>query len=216
MSGLSKRNQGRNRNRRDGLWSRAVFLGAVTFAIALAATYPAQQIITNLRLVLGISTILFIILIGVVFDIIGVAAAAADEAPFHAMAARRQPGSRQAIWIVRHASAVASFSSDVIGDAAGTVSGAGAAAIALRLPSLWPALAPLTAGMLLVALVSGLTVGGKALGKVFAIRSAQGIVLAVGRVLYVVERLGLFSFTLGRSGRNAAAGGGRVKKPNRT
>lgn len=214
VSGLSRRGQSRNRNRKGpgSPWLRALVLGVLTFVIALTATYPAQQIINRLSVIFGVITIGVILLIGILFDILGVATAAADEAPFHAMAARRLPGSRQAIWLVRHAAAVSSFSNDVVGDAAGTVSGAAAAAIALRLPALWPGWDPLTAGMLMVALVSGLTVGGKALGKAAALRSAQGIVLAAGRALYVVERLGLFKFTVGRSGRNDQGAGSRGNK----
>ena len=63
-----------------------------------------------------------------IFDIIGVAVTAAREEPFHAMAVDRVSGAQQAIRLVRHADKVATFTNDMIGDVAGTLSGAVAAA----------------------------------------------------------------------------------------
>lgn len=65
-----------------------------------------------------------IILIGVLFDIIGVSSAAATESPFHAQAATRKFGAKQAVRIVRNADRVSSFCNDVVGDISGILSGA--------------------------------------------------------------------------------------------
>jgi hypothetical protein len=75
----------------------------------------------------------FIILVGIVFDIVGIAATAAQEAPFHARASRRLLGAKKSIWIVRNADKVASFCNDVVGDICGTVSGAVGASIVFSL-----------------------------------------------------------------------------------
>ena len=55
------------------------------------------------------------ILLGIVFDIIGVAVTAADERPFHSMAAHRTPGAREALGLIRKANKVSSFCNDVVG-----------------------------------------------------------------------------------------------------
>ena len=52
--------------------------------------------------------LLFIIFIGIIFDLIGMAVTAADEKPFHAKAAKKIPGAKQAIYLVR-ADRVAGF-----------------------------------------------------------------------------------------------------------
>jgi len=133
-------------------------------------------------------TLVVIILIGVIFDIIGVAVAAADEAPFHSMATKRVSGSRQAVFLIRNADRVASFCNDVVGDVAGTLSGALGAAIVFRIVSGTP-LNKALLDMVMVAMVAALSVGGKAAGKGLAIRRANSIILKVGRIIQWSERV---------------------------
>lgn len=148
---------------------------------------------TRLHLSLAILVLVLIILTGVVFDAIGIAAAAADEAPFNAMAAANVAGGRQALWIARNAGAVTSFCNDVVGDIAGTLSGALGASIVYRLLVLQPGLDEALLSILVVSLVSAATVGGKAAVKSWALEQSTSIVLTAGRVLRLVERTGLIS-----------------------
>jgi len=141
--------------------------------------------------------------VGIAFDIVGVAAAAADEKPFHAMAAADRPGARQAIWIVRNADAVVSFCNDVVGDVAGTLSGAAGAAIVVRVLALRPGLDETLMSVLMVGLVAALTVGGKAAGKGFALNQSTNIVYAAARVLHILEKAGLVRLQVRRSRRPA-------------
>lgn len=136
------------------------------------------------------AVIILIILIGIVFDILGVAVAVADEAPFHAMSAKKTRGARQALKMIRNADSVASFSNDLVGDIAGTVSGAASASLVFRIASLNPAVNQTVAGVIAVGLAAALTVGGKAVGKRLAITQATSIVLEAGRVLDWLESLG--------------------------
>ena len=127
------------------------------------------------------------ILLGILFDILGVAATAASETPFHAMAARRVPGAKQAIWLTRNAEKVGSFCNDVVGDISGIISGSTAAVIISRLQEdlqIENVIMPLV----ITGLVAGLTVGGKALGKGVAIRHCNDIVFTVGRFLHLFKR----------------------------
>lgn len=128
-----------------------------------------------------------IILIGVLFDIIGVSSAAATESPFHAQAATRKFGAKQAVRIVRNADRVSSFCNDVVGDISGILSGAIGAAILFELITKSGGLEELMLGTLLTACIAGLTVGGKAAGKSLAIEHANEVVLRVGMFLAVVE-----------------------------
>ena len=188
-------------------WRRAGVIGALTFTVAVVLALPSRGAMSSLDLPLAILTLAIIILIGIAFDVIGVATAAAEEAPFHAMAAADRPGARHALWIVRNAGAVVSFCNDVVGDVAGTLSGAAGAAIVLRLLAMNPAMEEGLLSVLVLAFIAALTVGGKAAGKSFAINHATHIVHTVGRVLYVLDRVGLIRLRLGRPRRPGRANG---------
>ena len=72
---------------------------------------------------IGMFVVLIIVLIGIFFDILGIASTAADENPFHAMAAKKVYGAKLFYQIVRNADRFASFCNDVIGDISGIISG---------------------------------------------------------------------------------------------
>ena len=76
-----------------------------------------------------------------------------------------------------------------MGDICGVVSGSASATIAvLILQSMefgWPRLISL----LMSAFCAGLTVGGKAIGKTFAVNSATEIVHAVGKLIYWMQHI---------------------------
>lgn len=130
---------------------------------------------------------------GIVFDVIGVAAAAGREAPFHAMASNRVRGAREGIWLVRNADKVSVFCNDVVGDIGGTLSGAVGASIVFQLISQGFPMTETILSTLMIALVAALTVGGKAVAKSFAINRSVDILLVAGKLLYVLEKVG-FNF----------------------
>lgn len=169
----------------------------MAFFIALTVSIPLQTSASNAPLAFAFPILLTIILVGILFDMIGVAAAAADETPFHSMAAKRVPGSRHALRLVQRADRVASFSNDLVGDIAGTISGAAGAAIALRLIN-WTGYAEDVTTTVMIGVVAALTVGGKAATKGLALHRANEIILIIGRLLYWLD---IFAH-LGRKGRS--------------
>lgn len=170
-------------------WKNALTMGGGTFFIALAAGYGSQFFLGKITsIILSFALLLLIILAGIVFDIIGVATAAASEAPLHARAAKRIPGARQALTLLRKADRVTTFCNDVIGDASGTLSGAVGAVIILRLAGRHGA-EDILISTVMTAVIAAVTVGGKAMGKSFALREANEVVFFVGRVLCTIERL---------------------------
>ena len=80
------------------------------------------------------------------------------------MAAHRVPGAQEALKLLRNAEKVSSFCNDVVGDICGIISGTASASIVLLIlanrQSVGTRAQLLEIGM--AALVSGLTVGGKA------------------------------------------------------
>ena len=133
--------------------------------------------------------LLAIVLLGIIFDIIGVAVTSADEKPFHSMAARKVPGSTEAIRLLRSAERVSSICNDVVGDICGVVSGSASATIAAQVLRDFDFSWPQAVSLIMSALVAGLTVGGKAIGKTFAIQSCTSIVSGVGRILHFLSHI---------------------------
>lgn len=197
---------------------RSFVVAVWTFVLSVAMNAGSRAILVHLPLLPSFGLLLAIVLVGILFDVIGVAATAAQESPFHAMAADKVPGANHAIWIVRNADKVANFANDMVGDIAGTLSGAVAAMIVFRLLLLNPGASETLLAMLVLGVVAALTVGGKAYAKTFAVHEAQQIVHAVGRVLHLVYTLvGLrVSGAGGKRGKNRRRrGAGRTAKDGR-
>lgn len=182
-------------------------IAVITFVLAAIFSIVSSSILSNAIWIVGLLIVLAIILVGVVFDMLGIASTSADEAPFHAMAAEKVNGAKQAVAIIRNADKFASFCNDVIGDISGIVSGTASAVVVLQISKLVGygegSSVHLTLSVLLTSLVAAFTVGGKAVGKYFAIHSSTQIIFVAGKVLAILENkfhLQLFS----ASNRNTA------------
>lgn len=167
-------------------WKNAGLLAIGTFFLAILFTVVSKLLMDSLdSLIISFILLSFIILLGIIFDTIGVAAAAASvEAPLHAQAAKKVTGAKQGLIIIRNADKVGSFCNDVVGDICGTLSGAIGISIVLGLAAgqgqiIWTTI--------MTAAVAAFTVGGKALGKTLAINKATEIVLWSGKFLYWLE-----------------------------
>lgn len=174
-----------NRNRTIG-WVVTVFL--VTILVSGAISFLSDILMENSSMPIAFVVLFVIIFIGIVFDIIGMAVASADEKPFHSMAARKVPGAQEAISLLRNAERVSSICNDVVGDICGVVSGSASATIAVQIVSKFAFSWPQVISLLMSALAAGLTVGGKAIGKSFAVNSCTRIVHAVGKMIYHIHR----------------------------
>lgn len=169
-------------------WVVTIFL--ITIFVSGSISFVSDIIMNASTMTVAFLILLVIIMLGILFDIIGMAVASADEKPFHSMAARRVPGAQEAIRLLRNAERVSSICNDVVGDICGVVSGTAAATIAAQVLARmngfsWPQLITLA----MSALVAGLTVGGKAIGKTYAIKSCTKIVHAVGRFIWAVKHI---------------------------
>ena len=80
-----------NRNRTIG-WVVTVFL--VTIFVSGAISLLSDILMENSSMPIAFLVLFVIIFIGIVFDIIGMAVASADEKPFHSMAARKVTGAQ--------------------------------------------------------------------------------------------------------------------------
>ncbi len=162
-------------------WVVTIFI--VTIFISGVISLVSEEIMDGSDTVTAFIILLAIVLIGIVFDVVGVAVTSADETPFHAMAARKVPGAKEAISLLRRAEKVSSICNDVVGDICGVVSGSASATIAVQLLQNMELSWPRIVSLAMSALVAGLTVGGKAIGKTFAVNSSTAIVYFVGKVI---------------------------------
>ncbi|GAA0458125.1 hypothetical protein [Alkalibacillus silvisoli] len=135
--------------------------------------------------------VLMIVLIGVLSDMLGIAATAANETPFHSMASEKVYGAKNSIRIVRNADKFATFCNDVIGDIAGVISGTASTLVVFQLAT---SLANGQAGtyqftisIIFTSVVAALTVGGKAMGKAVAVRASTELVLFAGKLTTFIE-----------------------------
>lgn len=156
-------------------WKWTILITIWTLILSLSIGLLSEILLTNIQLFSAFLLLLVIILIGVIFDIIGIAVTAADQTPFHSMAANKVYGSKQAVQLVKNAGQVSNFCNDVIGDICGIISGSTAAIIIFRMATLNILLDTKILGAILSGLVAALTVGGKAIGKNFAITKSNEI-----------------------------------------
>jgi CBS domain containing-hemolysin-like protein len=106
------------------------------------------------------------------------------------MASEKVRGSKQAIYIVRNADRFSNFCNDVIGDITSVISGAAITVVVIKLLNSFGQGEDVMRTVITViftAIVSALTVGGKAMGKSFAIHFSTSIVLFIGKLFYQLE-----------------------------
>ena len=171
-----------NKNKKDNtdiVWFIKIFF--TTFILSIVFSFISSNGITNLSLIPAILILLLVILVGIAFDIIGVAVTVAHETEFHAKATKKVKGSKSSIKLIRNAPKVANICADVVGDICGVLSGAISALISMKITEQFGLNFDLQ--FVLSALVAALTVGGKALGKGVANNHSTQIVHVVGIVL---------------------------------
>ena len=178
--------QKRERQKADR-WVVTIFL--VTIVISGTISLLSDLIMSASSMFVAFLILLCIIFVGIIFDIIGMAVATADEKPFHSMAARKVAGAQESIRLLRNAERVSSICNDVVGDICGVVSGSASATIAAQILSSFDMTWPQVVSLAMSALAAGLTVGGKAVGKSFAVESCTEIVFTVGKFLHSVQHL---------------------------
>lgn len=167
--------------------SWVIFVFFLSFVLSLLMSWASSTALSTVGITLASLTVLILVTIGILFDILGVAVTSADKPPLVAMTTRRVPGARQALWMVQNADRMASICNDVVGDICGIVSGATGAVIVARLQK-GLNLESVLISVGVTALISGATIGGKALGKPFAMNQSKRVVHLAGRFLHLFHR----------------------------
>ena len=179
-----KKQEKKGKGRGEGRFRWAIQVFFISVVLSAMLSLASEEALDGAGLPVAFAVLACFILLGILFDIIGVAVTAADERPFHSMAAHKTPGAREALNLIRKANKVSSFCNDVVGDICGIISGSTGAIIVARLQQAF-SIRSLAISLAVTAVVSGLTIGGKAVGKTFAIEKSTTVLQLVGRVMYL-------------------------------
>ena len=155
----------------------------LTFILSITMSLIAESFLQSVPLLLAAFILLVFISIGIIFDTIGISVTAADLKPFISMASKKIPGAAQAIFLLKRADLVSNICNDVVGDICGIISGAMGAIITLSIMQRVDVLPKIVVAVVLSAVIATLTVTGKAMGKIIAMRHHREITLFVGRFL---------------------------------
>lgn len=170
----------KEKQKKNRKWMIQIFFMA--FLISVMFSFVSETMIPKLSTIFGVLLILVFILLGIIFDMIGVAVTASDEAPFHSMSARKVKGANIAVLLKKNADKVGSFCNDVIGDICGVVSGSAGAIIASSFVQTLH-VSPFLMSLLVTGLIAAFTIGGKAIGKSFAINQSDMILYKVAKFI---------------------------------
>lgn len=181
-SGKGKRKNKPKQNKNSVNFRWIALISITSFLISAVMSYASKQALARVGNIIAFVILFAFIGIGILFDIIGVAATVSTEKRFHSMAARKVKGAKQAIWITRNAEKVGSFCNDVVGDISGIISGATSAVIITHLTHDGTDIKSILFSLAITGCVSSLTIGGKAIGKTLGISRGEDIVFIVGKI----------------------------------
>ena len=159
----------------------------LAFGLSLIMSFLAEIVLKNVTLLISLIVTFIFIMLGIIFDIIGVAATSGDATVFHSMAARRVRGGKVGVKLVKNASKVSSICCDVVGDICGIISGSAGVAIVAIVITLTN-INPLIITLLVTSLISALTIGGKALGKNVAVNKSNEVITVVAKILSIFNK----------------------------
>ena len=99
-----------NKKTKDNVNYKWIFkILLLSFCISILFSFVTEIAIPNVNIFWGIVITLIFILIGVLFDMIGVAITASDEHIFHSMAANKVRGAKLAVKFKKNADKMSSF-----------------------------------------------------------------------------------------------------------
>lgn len=158
-------------------WTVKVFF--LTFLLAIIFSLIAN-ILGNFNNIVLIICLLVIIFIGIIFDIIGTACLSCNIKVLHSKASQKLKGAKNAIKLAKNSSTVSSLCNDVVGDICGIISGSLVTILIINIfsnnnISLW--------NIVITSILSSLTVGGKAIGKLVAVKRSNDIIYGVGKIM---------------------------------
>jgi hypothetical protein len=159
----------------------------LSFILSIIMSLIANLVLKDVSLLISIIITFIFILLGIVFDIIGVAVTVGDITVFNSMASRKVRGGKVGVYLIKKKSNVSSICCDVVGDICGIISGVAGVSI-IAIISKISNYNPLLVSLIVTALISSLTIGGKALGKNFGLTKSDKIITFVSKILSIFTK----------------------------
>ncbi len=172
----------KNKKLVDYQWVLTISVSA--FILSMLFSFCSELVMPKVNVWIGILILILFIMVGILFDMIGVAVTSANVIPFHSMASRKVKGAKVAIKLKKNADKVSSFCNDVIGDICGIISGSTGAILAVTVASNLN-VNTLIVSLVVSAIIASLTIGGKAMGKSFAVNKSNIILYGFAKVISV-------------------------------
>ena len=167
------------------LWVLKIFI--TTLLVSAGVSVVAELFLSDMGIVAAVAVVLALVLLGIVFDVIGVAFASCEHTPFIAMSSRKIKSAARALKLLKKADIVSNVCNDVVGDVCGIVSGAAGAAIVVKIVSGAASTGEFAVSIAVSSLIAACTVAGKAVGKGFALKNNVAIVEKIGSMLAFFE-----------------------------
>lgn len=166
-------------------WIKATIISLVLSAFF---SYISNLVENANQLIIVIVLLAFLIISGIVFDAIGVAVTSCDVTPIISMASRKVYGAKTALNLVKNSDTVSSVCNDIIGDIFSIISGACSAALVVKITATLKEPWQIALSIAVSAIVSALTIGGKAFMKRIAINNSKDFVMFVARIIAIFSK----------------------------
>ena len=180
-----KVNKNLAKKNKDFSWIIRITIAA--FLITLLFSLATENVLPYSNTFISILIIIIFIILGVLFDMIGIAVTVATPKTFNSMATKNVRGSRACINLIKKASKVSSFCNDVIGDICGILSGSAGVTVALTISKEFN-LNLLVVTIVITSIIGALTIGGKAMGKNVAINKSNEILYKFAEFLMIFNK----------------------------
>ena len=180
-----KKEEKKSKKKSDGKWILIVTL--LSLIISISFSLLSEILMPNANIIVGSIIMLLFIFIGIIFDILGVSVTTADINSYHSMASKKVKGARLAVKLKQNASKTSSVFCDVVGDICGIVSGSAGVYISIKLSS-FLGIDGLIVSLAITGVISALTIGGKAIGKTYAINNSTSILYRFSKFLSLFSK----------------------------
>lgn len=174
-----------SKKKRNVWWIKATVISLVLSAFF---SYLSEIVSNAEQIVVVIILLAFLILSGILFDAIGVAVTSCDTTPIISMASRKVYGAKTALWLTKNSDTVSSVCNDIVGDIFSIISGACSAALVVKITMSLKQTWQIVLSIAVSAIVSAMTIGGKAFMKKIAISNSKDFVMFVARVLAIFNK----------------------------
>lgn len=176
------------RGKRNKINAWAIKITVVSFVLSTLISFLSEMTADANSLTVTMLLLAFLIFASITFDGIGVAATSCTSSDFDENLSRNEYGARTARRLVENNEKVSNVCNDVVGDTFGIISGACSVAIVLKITSMLPSGSQKLLSIAVSAVISALTIGGKAMLKESAITNSKDFVFFVAKLLAVFDK----------------------------